>query len=203
MSEIKENIGKNLTELRKKMKLTQAELAAKLNYSDKAISKWEHGDAIPSIENLVEICKFYGITLDQLVNSESGTLKPKDSAKQDSVNKLIVTLLSFVTVWTLATTIYIIHILVYHQYEWIVFIWAIPLSIIILIIFNNIWGKKSRNFFLVSLLIWSLLASVYLNLLIHGYNLWVLFIIGVPATIITILWSKIKIHYLLISLIRL
>ena len=70
MSEIKENIGKNLTELRKKMKLTQAELAAKLNYSDKAISKWEHGDAIPSIENLVEICKFYGITLDQLVNSE-------------------------------------------------------------------------------------------------------------------------------------
>ncbi|MFA6667278.1 MAG: helix-turn-helix transcriptional regulator [Bacilli bacterium] len=194
MSEIKENIGKNLTELRKKMKLTQAELAAKLNYSDKAISKWEHGDAIPSIENLVEICKFYGITLDQLVNSESGTLKPKDSAKQDSVNKLIVTLLSFVTVWTLATTIYIIYILVYHQYEWIVFIWAIPLSIIILIIFNSIWGKKSRNFFLVSLLIWSLLASVYLNLLIHGYNLWVLFIIGVPATIITILWSKIKLH---------
>src|SRR5574344_278044 len=191
MSEIKENIGKNLTELRKKMKLTQAELAAKLNYSDKAISKWEHGDAIPSIENLVEICKFYGITLDQLVNSESGTLKPKDSAKQDSVNKLIVTLLSFVTVWTLATTIYIIYILVYHQYEWIVFIWAIPLSIIIL---NSIWGKKSRNFFLVSLLIWSLLASVYLNLLIHGYNLWVLFIIGVPATIITILWSKIKLH---------
>ena len=63
MNEIKKLIGKNLTELRKKQKLTQAELATKLNYSDKAISKWEHGDALPSIENLMEICNFYGITL--------------------------------------------------------------------------------------------------------------------------------------------
>ena len=49
MSEVKQIIGANLTELRKKKHLTQAELASKLNYSDKAISKWEHGDAVPSI----------------------------------------------------------------------------------------------------------------------------------------------------------
>ena len=196
MSEIKQIIGANLTELRKKKHLTQAELATQLNYSDKAISKWEHGDALPSIENLLEICKFYGITLDQLVVENGKDLKPKDEDKENKVNKLIVTLLSFFTVWTLGTIIYVFLDLMFNINKWIVFLWCLPVSIIILIVFNGIWGKRKYVFFLVSALIWSIITAFYLLLLTEiGINMWQLFIIGIPGTIITILWSRIKIKH--------
>ena len=195
MSEVKQIIGTNLTELRKKKHLTQAELAAKLNYSDKAISKWEHGDAVPSIENLLEICNFYGITLDQLVNENTKNLKPKDEEKQNKVNKLVVTLLSFFTVWTLGTIVYVFLDLLLIKNEWLVFIWCVPVSSIVLIVFNGIWGKRKYSFFLVTVLIWSLITGIYLTFLIkYNLNLWLLFTIGVPGTIITILWSRIKLH---------
>lgn len=195
MSEVKQIIGTNLTELRKKKHLTQAELAAKLNYSDKAISKWEHGDAVPSIENLLEICDFYGITLDQLVNENTKNLKPKDEEKQNKVNKLVVTLLSFFTVWTLGTIVYVFLDLLLIKNEWLVFIWCVPVSSIVLIVFNGIWGKRKYSFFLVTVLIWSLITGIYLTFLIkYNLNLWLLFTIGIPGTIITILWSRIKLH---------
>ena len=60
-------IGKNLQILRKKNSLTQAELAEKLNYSDKAISKWEKGESMPDIMLLPELCQILGITADALL----------------------------------------------------------------------------------------------------------------------------------------
>lgn len=193
MSEIKKIIGENLTDLRKRKRLTQAELATKLNYSDKAISKWEHGDAIPSIENLIEICKFYGISLDQLVSENRKDIKPKDEAKQNKINKIIITLLSFFTIWTIATIFYVFFNIALGQNEWLFFVYAVPVSIIVLIVFNGIWGKAKYTYFLVTILIWTIISAIYLTILIKvKLNMWQLFLIGIPATIITILSSRIK-----------
>lgn len=193
MSEIKKIIGENLTELRKRKRLTQAELATKLNYSDKAISKWEHGDAIPSIENLIEICKFYGISLDQLVSENRKDIKPKDEAKQNKINKIIITLLSFFTIWTIATIFYVFFNIALGQNEWLFFVYAVPVSIIVLIVFNGIWGKAKYTYFLVTILIWTIISAIYLTILIKvKLNMWQLFLIGIPATVITILSSRIK-----------
>lgn len=193
MSEIKKIIGENLTDLRKRKRLTQAELATKLNYSDKAISKWEHGDAIPSIENLIEICKFYGISLDQLVSENRKDIKPKDEAKQNKINKIIITLLSFFTIWTIATIFYVFFNIALGQNEWLFFVYAVPVSIIVLIVFNGIWGKAKYTYFLVTILIWTIISALYLTILIKAkLNMWQLFLIGIPATIITILSSRIK-----------
>ena len=52
MKELREIIGENLTELRKQKGYTQISLAEKLNYSDKAISKWENGSSLPPIDIL-------------------------------------------------------------------------------------------------------------------------------------------------------
>lgn len=193
MSEIKKIIGENLTDLRKRKRLTQAELATKLNYSDKAISKWEHGDAIPSIENLIEICKFYGISLDQLVSENRKDIKPKDEAKQNKINKIIITLLSFFTIWTFATIFYVFFNIALGQNEWLFFVYAVPVSIIVLIVFNGIWGKAKYTYFLVTILIWTIISAIYLTILIKvKLNMWQLFLIGIPATVITILSSRIK-----------
>jgi Predicted transcription factor, homolog of eukaryotic MBF1 len=193
MEELRKTIGHNLSELRKKKGLTQAELAEKLNYSDKAISKWEHGDAMPSIENLITICKFYSITLDQLTSDNISNLKVVDDDAQNTKNKIVITALSFIIVWALATIIYVTFIILLKSYYWIVFVWALPLSIVDLIVFNSVWGKSKRNFALITLLIWVLLAAIYVQAVLEGYSfLWVIFFLGIPATIITILWSQLK-----------
>lgn len=192
MDELRTTIGKNLSELRKKRGLTQAELAEQLNYSDKAISKWEHGDAMPSIENLIVICKFYNITLDQLTTEGIENIKVVDEDKQNKNNKIIITALSFFTVWTLATIIYVAIIILYSTYYWNAFVWAIPASLIDLIVFNSIWGKRKFNFALITILIWALITAIYIECILHSYNLWVIFFLGIPATVITILWSQLK-----------
>jgi transcriptional regulator with XRE-family HTH domain len=54
MRDVRQIIADNLIELRKVNKLTQLELAEKLNYSDKAISKWERGESLPDVEILCQ-----------------------------------------------------------------------------------------------------------------------------------------------------
>ena len=52
---VKQTIAKNLVELRRRHRFTQQELAQRLNYSDKAISRWEHAETLPDIETLCRV----------------------------------------------------------------------------------------------------------------------------------------------------
>ncbi|MBR5900709.1 MAG: helix-turn-helix transcriptional regulator [Clostridia bacterium] len=65
---VKENLAINIAKHRKALGLTQAELAEQLNYSDKAVSKWERGDAVPEITVLKQLADFYGVTVDTLLS---------------------------------------------------------------------------------------------------------------------------------------
>lgn len=62
--------NEKLKMLRKESKLTQEQLAEKLNVSRQAITKWEVGDGVPDIENLKQISKVFNITIDELVKEE-------------------------------------------------------------------------------------------------------------------------------------
>ena len=68
MDNINENIAENITKLRKRAGITQSDLADKLNYSDKAISKWERGENVPSIEMLYEIAKIFDVNIEFLIS---------------------------------------------------------------------------------------------------------------------------------------
>ena len=70
MNDIKSVVAKNIVELRQAKGMTQLELGEKLNYSDKAVSKWEHGDSMPDISVLVEMADMFGVTIDYLVRQE-------------------------------------------------------------------------------------------------------------------------------------
>ena len=67
MVDYKINFSKNLIKLRKSINYTQADLAKKLNYSDKAISKWERSESMPDIYMLKEMADFFGVTIDFLL----------------------------------------------------------------------------------------------------------------------------------------
>ena len=75
-------IAKNLSELRKKNRLTQLELAEKLNYSDKAVSKWEQGESLPGIEVLCKLSKLYGVSLDYIVGEDAAKSSPIPSERK-------------------------------------------------------------------------------------------------------------------------
>ena len=78
MDELKEIIAKNLTELRTCAHLTQLQLAEMLNYSDKAVSKWERGEAVPDIRVLKKLADIYNITVDDIITDGAGKkAKPK------------------------------------------------------------------------------------------------------------------------------
>ena len=62
--DIKQTIASNLSGYRKKAGLTQQQLADKLNYSDKAVSKWERAEAIPDVIVLKSIADIYGVKVD-------------------------------------------------------------------------------------------------------------------------------------------
>ena len=65
-----EKIGKFIAEKRKEQKLTQEQLAEKLNISKNAVSKWERGLNLPDVSIMQELCKILNITLNELFIGE-------------------------------------------------------------------------------------------------------------------------------------
>ncbi len=191
MEELKLTVAENITELRKKNGMTQMELANKLNYSDKAISKWERGDSLPDVAVLKELADLFGVTLDYIVNKEH---KKTDFKQHKKNNRAFITAISMLGVWLIATLCFVMLDISPNgvTMHWLSFVYAVPVSLVVWLVFNSIWFKRHRNYLIVSLLLWSAFASAYLTLLAYGFNFWLIFVIGVPAQLIIILWSKIK-----------
>lgn len=180
---VKETLAKNLAELRKAKNLTQSELANKLNYSDKAISKWERGESVPDIDILYQLSQFYGVKIDAML-TENNILKKKGLSKVQE--RLIISLLSILVVWILATIIYVVVYLTAETRLWLTFIWAIPASAIVGLVFNSIWGKNYLNPVISSVLLWTLFLSVVLTVKIENSGF--LFFIAIPIQVCAILW---------------
>lgn len=188
MSELKTVIANNIQFLRKKYPLTQAELAEKLNYSDKAVSKWERGESIPDIEILCRIAELFEVSIDYLVNEHTEEEKIPPVKKLLRQNKWIISLLSVMLVWVLTTVSVIVlnYCVEKFPYIWLIILGGAIISVIVALVFNSIWGNRKINYLFVSLIMWGCLFIVYF-LLIKSYP--VFFFIGLPCQIIIILWS--------------
>lgn len=194
--ELREIIAKNICDLRTERGLTQLGLAEILNYSDKAISKWERAESTPDVFILKLIADYFGVSVDYLLTEEhksepasASSVPPRLSGRTHA----IISFLSAALVWLLATCAFVmldIAELTSHFQSWLVFIYAIPISCVVLLVFNSIWGKKRLNYIIISLVVWSLILSVFLTtLVIFGNNIWILFLVGIPAELIIVLWS--------------
>lgn len=191
MENVKEIIAKNLLELRKSRKYTQQDLAAKLNYSDKAISRWEHAETLPDIETLCKICDLYGVKFEYLLQKEQpANNKSLYVVKHGQRNRIIITLLAVTIVWLLACTLFSYSETFGGKNLWILFIWAMPASGIILWVLNGLWGKKVFGIIISSFVSWTLILSLYLQFI--NFNIWLLFILGVPIQALIILASFLK-----------
>ncbi len=191
MENLNEIFSKNIIRLRNAHRLTQFELGAKLNYSDKAVSRWERGEAIPDAKVLVGLSEIFGVTVDDLLRNSEVKSTRVLSDKQWRDNKKTIPTIAFVGVWTLALVIFVILNMCDITY-WMVFVYALPVSLIVLLVFSAIWWNKKTNVVFVSLLCWSIILCIYLTFL--NYNWWLLFLIGVPVQLIVALGFSIHKH---------
>ena len=196
MQDLKFIIAKNIQKLRQEKGMTQLELAKKLNYSDKTVSKWERGDSLPDIVVLKSVADIFEVTLDYLVEEEHGQ-KPVTKEMMDKNyrrNCCIITGTSIFMVGIIATLIYVILAIVFPKtnYPWLCYAYAIPAALIVWLVFNSIWFNPRRNFLIVSLLVWSLLLALYLTFSMMGFHIWPILLVGIPAQLIIWMWSKLK-----------
>lgn len=199
MKNIREIIGDNLSTLRKERKLTQAEIAERFNYSDKAVSKWENGDTSPDIETLNALAQFYGVTLDYLISEDSSENKASYVKKQNKPesNKIASCALAASIVWIIATIIYVYGIINKSDNGsrlWVSFAWSIPPTCIIVLFFDARYFKnRLLKLVLLSTMFWSIITASYLTIgVMNDWTLWPVFIIGVPLQISLILWYQTK-----------
>lgn len=191
METIRKALAANLAELRKSENLTQAEFAARLNYSDKAVSKWERGDSLPDVVMLKTIADMYHLRVDDLL-TENGIQEARDPERRDEqrTQKVLVIALWVSIVWIVAALVFF-----YSQYTagkmlWMAFVWAVPVSFLVIVWFIFRWGEKKMMCAFSSGLVWSILISFYFQYL--KYNFWMIFFVGIPVQIALIIGAKIR-----------
>lgn len=198
MKDLRDIIAKNIVALRTGAGLTQMKLAERLNYSDKAVSKWERGESVPDIFMLKQIADMFGVTVDYLLTEDHRAEPVGDELTIDAKrrNHLIVTVLATALVWFIATALFVVFNIALSEAalpSWIIFIYAVPVSAIVVLVFNSIWGRRMLNYVIISVLVWTLILSAYMTVLtLTPYNVWLLFTVGIPAQIIIVFWSGIK-----------
>ncbi len=191
MDALKQTIAKNLVQLRTQAKLTQAQLAEKLNYSDKAVSKWERGEAIPDLRVLIQLARLYDITVDDIINTGSveNIVKPRMNLGK---KRLLITLLSAGLVWFIATVIFTVFYFVEitADYAFLTFVVAPFVCAVVLMVFSAIWGNRITNVFASSLIIWTLAAMLHIFVITFKPfdKIEFLYVVAAVFEILVILW---------------
>ena len=188
MEDLKFITAANIISLRTKAGMTQAQLAELLNYSDKSVSKWERAEAVPDAYVLKQMSEIFGVSVDYLLSSHNDW-EPISQKQKRRYRSEIIVLISMAGIWTLAFFIFIIGWILGHML-WLVFIYAVPISLITLLVFNSVWENGKRNYYIVSTLVASIFVMVYLTLL--RWNPWQLLLLIIPAELIVFLAFRVK-----------
>ena len=199
MEDIKSIIAENIVQLRKNSGMTQIELAEKLNYSDKAVSKWERGESVPDISVLKAIADLFGVTVDYLITADHDPEELKSDLlseeRQKKLNRThgVIMGMSILLVWLIASVVFVpIDIATSGSYfHWLAFAFAVPVSMLVWLIFNAMWFNRRKNYLIISLMVWTIIAAIHLTVLFFGFNIWQFYLLGIPGQMIILLWSKI------------
>ena len=179
--QVKARIGANIAYYRKRAGLTQAGLAEKLNYSDKSISKWERGDGTPDVFILAKIADLYDITVQDLLREKK---VPRSRSRH-----ILIHLLSVGLVWLVMTVLFciskIFHVL--PDYAWMVFIYGIPVTGIVSVVFSGLWWNRLWVNLSCSLIIWGTGLSLVLSFQVESVTL-LLIICAVVQVLLTLLF---------------
>ena len=185
-ADFKKRIAENLVRYRKASGLTQLEVAERLNYSDKSVSKWERGEGTPELFVLMQIAELYGISVNELLSSE--TAKPVKTPKLRGRRRAVNTIASAGIAWLVATVIFFIEQFFDLEFRsWLVFIYAIPVSAIVLVVFTSIWSGRITAFLTRALLYWGIALSLHLTFINYPPLVYI-YIVAAAVQVLDFIW---------------
>ena len=201
---LKYHIGANIAAYRKQAGMTQAGLAEKLNYSDKAVSKWERGESIPDVITLMQLAELFEVTVNDLLADPNalpgnpGTLEKamtqvSEKALKRKANKNVILALTTTLVWFVALFVFVImsSFEMLDPYSWLIFFFAIPANAIVLLSLRSAWRDFRWNQGLITVIAWGSLLTIYMTILVvFHYNFWKIFLLGIPGQIAIWLWFR-------------
>lgn len=162
-----------------------------LNYSDKAVSKWERGESIPDLRVLIQLAEIYHIKVDDIITEHpEGEVKPKLNLGK---KRLLIVALSVGLVWFVATVIFAILYLTpaTEGHAWLVYIVAPFAMSVVLTVFSAIWGTKLTNAITCTMILWSVVAVFHIFFAIFAPVVdkwWIFYIVAAPFQILIIFW---------------
>ena len=201
---LKLQIGSNIASYRKRAGLTQAGLAEKINYSDKAVSKWERGESMPDVTTLVQLADQFDITVNDLVvdpnalpgnpgKLEKAMTQVSEKALKRKANKNIILALSSTLVWFVALLVFVVmsSFDFLDPYSRLIFFYAIPANAIVLLSLRSAWRDFRWNKALITIIVWGSIVSIHVSILafVH-YNFWKIYLLGIPGQIAIFLWFR-------------
>lgn len=200
---LKSQLGANIVLYRKRSGLTQARLAEKLNYSDKAVSKWERGESMPDVLTLVQLAELFEISVDELVRDpneipentggriEHAVEAAVEKTLKRKVNKRVILGLSSLLVWFVALLVFVVVSSLDIPRSWVAFLYAIPADAIVQLSLRSAWRDFRWNKTLISILMWGGLLSLYVSLKLFVHvDIWKLFLLGIPGQLAVLLWFR-------------
>ncbi len=199
---LKQLIGQNISAHRKRCGLTQAGLAEKLNYTDKAVSKWERGESVPDVMTLMQLADQFDITVDELLQDpnvlpEETTPvqqvmgKVVEKALKRKANKSIILALCSILTWFVALLIYVIAASCGFPQGALAFLYAIPAWAIVSLSLRSAWHDFRGNKLYISAIVWGCLISIHMTVLvIWSINLWRIYLLGIPGQAAIFLWFR-------------
>ncbi len=188
---LKAQIGTNIAELRKQNGMTQAELAERLNYSDKAVSKWERGESQPDVVTLAQLAELFHVSVDTLLGIDNGeeSAKPKKLRRNGIYHGVL--RLSSLLVWFVALLVYVVLSSAGVPKSWVAFVYAVPVNAIVLLVLRSTWRDYRWNALLISLIVWGTLAGLYVTLLVFAHiNVWKLLFLGLIGQTAVCMWFR-------------
>ena len=204
--ELKSRVGANIARLRRERGLTQAELAERINYSDKAVSKWERAESLPDVLTLISLAEQLSTDLNTLTGM-SAEPQPETAAapepvpekvqpqkpvkKHRTADRGVIQQLSSILVWVVALFLYMVLDAFGVKNLWLLFVVAVPANAIVLLSLRSAWKLYGMNRILISVIMWSTLLVIYLLLLVLGrVNVWRILPMGLLGQAAILLWFK-------------
>ena len=179
---LRKTLAKNIAQYRKAHHDTQLDLATKLNYSDKSVSKWERGESLPDVYILSQIAELYGVSVSALI----GEIQPPRESKPHY--HMFILLLSLALTMAVATLLFSMFMICKVDYPaWMFFVYALPVCSIICIVFTSLWWGILWQGVSVSALIWTLGLSLYLSFELENVSL--IFLVCAALQVLTLLWE--------------
>ena len=196
---LKSQIGANIAAHRKRCGMTQAGLAEKLNYSDKAVSKWERGESVPDVITLMQLAERFDIPITDLLEDPNKIPDDADGKMQQVVEKTlkrkadknIILGLSSLLVWFVALFIYVVVSSFDIPNGWLPFFYAIPANAIVKLSLRSAWHDFRWNRADISVIVWGVLLSFYVTMWVFfSLNVWRVFLLGIPGQAAIWLWFR-------------